>query len=939
VLKLKHKIVGLALLAALLPALVTAAIIVFQRGTTTTAVESEIDVLAKDNIGRIALDVHALLETANNLVQQEVNYNSNVAKETLTNRGRVELSSETVTWQAVNQLTNVATSVELPKMTVGGTWLGQNRDMKATTPVVDDIKQLVGGTATIFQRMNKQGDMLRVATNVEAADKTRAIGTFIPAVNADGSANVVVSTVLRGETYRGRAFVVNAWYLSAYEPIKDGKGEIIGMLYVGIKQEAVESLRKAIMGIKVGKTGYVYILGGKGDQQGHYIISQNGLRDGEDIWGSKDADGRLFIQSIVTKALALKTGEVAFERYPWKNQGEATARMKIAAISYFEPWDWVIGAGSYEDDFYEARNKVDSALTGLILWSLSGAAIFVVATATLSFILGSGIARPLEKMARVADQLAAGDISQSIDYRSKDETGNLAEAFRNMIVASKAKAEVAEQIARGNLAVQVPVASDMDLLGKAMTSMRDSIGALVTEANMLTQAAVEGKLTTRGDASKFQGGYREIIRGVNDTLDAVIGPLNVAATYVDRIGRGDTPPKITDEYRGDFNTIKNNLNKCIDQIGILVDEVEVVINAAREGRLTERANAERTGGVYCKILRGLNDAVGAVIAPINDTRQVLTQVASGNLAVRMEGHYQGDFATLRDSIETMVKGLKGMASQSQQSAVSMTSATAEILASATQMASTTREQASAVTQVSSTVREIKASAEQVAQRAQSVAEQANQAAEAAQRGTGAVSAATQGMDDIRARVEAIAENILALSEQTRQIGEIIDTVTDIAGQSNILALNAAIEAAQAGEAGKGFRVVADEVRTLAEQSRQAAAQVKNILGDIQKATNQAVMATEQGTKGVQAGSEQVRRTAQTIEELARVVEQSAQAAQQIVAGVEQQTIGLDQIVIGINDINQAAQQSAAGAAQSQKAAQDLNELAEGLKQAVAQYRM
>jgi hypothetical protein len=181
----------------------------------------------------------------------------------------------------VNQLTNAATSVELPKMMVGGTWLGQNRDMKATTPVVDDIKQLVGGTATIFQRMNKQGDMLRVATNVEAVDKTRAIGTFIPAVNADGSANAVVSAILRGETYRGRAFVVNAWYLTAYEPIKDSKGEIIGMLYVGIKQEAVESLRKAIMGIKVGKTGYVYVLGGKGDQQGYYIISQNGLRDGE----------------------------------------------------------------------------------------------------------------------------------------------------------------------------------------------------------------------------------------------------------------------------------------------------------------------------------------------------------------------------------------------------------------------------------------------------------------------------------------------------------------------------------------------------------------------------------------------------------------------------------------------------------------------------------
>jgi methyl-accepting chemotaxis protein len=257
--------------------------------------------------------------------------------------------------------------------------------------------------------------------------------------------------------------------------------------------------------------------------------------------------------------------------------------------------------------------------------------------------------------------------------------------------------------------------------------------------------------------------------------------------------------------------------------------------------------------------------------------------------------------------------------------------TSQILASSTQMASTTPEQASAVNQISSTVQEIKASAEQVAQRAQGVAERASQAALVAQKGKEAVSAAMGGMTEIEQKVQLIAENILALSEKTQQIGDIIDTVRDIAGQSNILALNAAIEAAQAGEAGKGFRVVADEVRSLSDQSRQAAAQVKVILGDIQKATNLAVMNTEQGTKGVNAGGELVNHTAETIGELSRAVEELAQAAQHIVAGVEQQTIGLDQIVIGMNEINQATQQSAAGAQESQKAAQDLTQLAAQLK--------
>jgi methyl-accepting chemotaxis protein len=476
-------------------------------------------------------------------------------------------------------------------------------------------------------------------------------------------------------------------------------------------------------------------------------------------------------------------------------------------------------------------------------------------------------------------------------------------------------------------------------VGRDITEMKKIEEAMLADAMLLSKAAVEGRLSVRADASKHQGEFRKVIQGFNDTLDALIGPLNVAAEYVDRISKGDIPAKITDNYNGDFNEIKNNLNTCIDAVNALVADANLLAQASVEGKLATRADASKHQGDFRKIVQGVNATLDAVIAPIDDTKQTLAQIARGDLTVQMNGHYKGDYALLKNSIESMLGGLKGMALQTQQGTVSMTSATAQILASSTQMASTTREQASAVNEVTTTVQEIRASAEQVAQRAQRVAEEAVQASKVAQKGAEAANASLAGMDDIRAKVEAIAENILALSEQTQQIGDIIDTVTDIAGQSNILALNAAIEAAQAGEAGKGFRVVADEVRSLAEQSRQASAQVKVILGDIQKATNLAVMATEQGTKGVNAGAELVSRTAQTISELSYAVETAAQAAQQIVAGVGQQTVGLDQIAIGMGDINQAAQQSAAGAQQSQKAAQQLNDLADQLKQVVAQYRM
>lgn len=193
---------------------------------------------------------------------------------------------------------------------------------------MDPVKRLVGGTATIFQRINDRGDLLRVATNVENLDGTRAIGTYIPAVDPTGTPNPVVATIMKGETYRGIAYVVNAWYVTSYEPIRNQNGEIIGVLYVGVKQENIDSLRQGIMQVKIGRTGYVFVMGGKGGDRGHYIISKGGRRDGENLWESTDSNGHRFIQSSVKKAIALNPGQYETERYPWQNPDHPMPRMK-----------------------------------------------------------------------------------------------------------------------------------------------------------------------------------------------------------------------------------------------------------------------------------------------------------------------------------------------------------------------------------------------------------------------------------------------------------------------------------------------------------------------------------------------------------------------------------------------------------------------------------
>ena len=141
--------------------------------------------------------------------------------------------------------------------------------------------------------------MLRVCTNVSKKDGSRAIGTFIPAVTVNGTPDPVVSAVIKGETYRGRAMVVDKWNVAAYEPIWDGNKKVIGMLFVGIPLDSATSLRQGIMAAKVGTTGYIYVL----DSKGRYVISKDGARDGEDISQAKDDGGNLFIQEICKKAL------------------------------------------------------------------------------------------------------------------------------------------------------------------------------------------------------------------------------------------------------------------------------------------------------------------------------------------------------------------------------------------------------------------------------------------------------------------------------------------------------------------------------------------------------------------------------------------------------------------------------------------------------------
>jgi methyl-accepting chemotaxis protein len=155
-------------------------------------------------------------------------------------------------------------------------------------------------------------------------------------------------------------------------------------------------------------------------------------------------------------------------------------------------------------------------------------------------------------------------------------------------------AEITHKVAQGDLSMVIATkANDQDSLLVSMKQMVNRIKALADDANMLAHAAAEGRLATRADAEKHQGEFRKIVEGINQTLDAVIGPLNVAADYVEKISHGDIPSQITNSYNGDFNNIKNNLNTMIESLTKFAEDVQTAADNVASGSQQLSSGAEQ----------------------------------------------------------------------------------------------------------------------------------------------------------------------------------------------------------------------------------------------------------------------------------------------------------------------------------------------------------
>ncbi len=459
--KIKYKLLCVGIGGILITTLFMVALAVWQGDLLTRHARIEAEKLIDADLAHIAESVYNLIASQDESIRQKVIHDLNVARYVLDNRGGVQISDEMVQWETINQFSLEKKLVLLPKMMIGGDWLGQNARMDLETAVVDEVKRLVGGTATIFQRMNEAGDLLRVGTNVEKLDKSRAIGTFIPAVNPDGSANPVVSTIMKGETYHGNAYVVNDWYVTAYEPILDPAGELVGVLYVGVRQENIRALREAIMRVRIGESGSVFIMGGAGQNRGRYIISKDGLLDGLSVWDAADYDGNPYIRSIIAKALRLEPGQYETQRYRIEDQKNMAPHGVITRISYYEPWDWVIGATVFEDEIKGFLQPFSDGYQKMIHMFILVAFMTALFGGCVAWLMAQKIAMPMMAITAAATRLTQEDLPRLTESMGAVEAGDLTVGF-----------------AFQSEPIRIKASGELQMLAQAFNSMNQSLTAV-----------------------------------------------------------------------------------------------------------------------------------------------------------------------------------------------------------------------------------------------------------------------------------------------------------------------------------------------------------------------------------------------------------------------------------------------------------------------------
>jgi methyl-accepting chemotaxis protein len=341
------------------------------------------------------------------------------------------------------------------------------------------------------------------------------------------------------------------------------------------------------------------------------------------------------------------------------------------------------------------------------------------------------------------------------------------------------------------------------------------------------------------------------------------------------------------------------------------NEVTRIIALCKEGQLNERGKTEHLSSFYGPMMSGINEVIDALVRPVQEASEILSQLANQDLTARVTGNYKGDHAIIKDNLNGTAESLERAMGQVLQSASQLKAASSQISSGSQSLSQATNQQASSLEEVSSTVEELSSMTDQNASNANQAKGLSDNAKKSANRGKDSMDQLSKAIDKIKGSAD--------------QTAKIVKTIDEIAFQTNLLALNAAVEAARAGDAGKGFAVVAEEVRSLAQRSAEAAKNTAELI--------------EGSVKNAEAGVRLSDEVARQLQDIVGGSEKVNDIVAEIAAASAEQAKGIGQINGAISQINQITQQNAANSEQSAAAAEELSAQAGQLADMVGRFRI